>query len=89
MVEVSVKAVRSYGKWGVGKKGIKIPDKRIYCFLHYRHFDGMTENPDVFVVPGRIVNQRKKTWHDEWGFYFNKKNIARINMWRDRWDLIY
>ena len=53
--EISVKAIRSGGKWGIDIDDVSRRADLVYVLLHDRDFEDPTAAPDVFVVPARAA----------------------------------
>ena len=89
---VSVKAVRDGGKWPLGatKRATLPGHRRVYVLLRYRHFDDLCKEPEVFVIPGNVVERLKEPWHPGQSalYYSPKAKLHRIEKYRDAWEHI-
>lgn len=90
--EVSVKAVRGGGKWGVGKAATDYTgfDKLIFVFLLYRDFANVTERPAVYVVPAPKVQELKRHWIGDLAavYYSHKRHsvLDQLAAYKDYWS---
>jgi hypothetical protein len=85
--EVSVKAVCGGGKWGVGTDDLSKQTNRIFIFLHYKKFDDVKTDPEVYVVPAAGVERLKSKWFKQYGVYFRTtKQLQDLAPYRDAWD---
>ncbi len=85
--EISVKAIRGGGKWGVSSADESRETARVYVFLLYRDFDDPRADVDVFVVPARDVHRMKEPWFKGHALYCsNKESRARLEKYRDAWQ---
>lgn len=85
-IEVSVKAVRGGGKWGVGRQSLAGCQDLIFVLLHYTNFGDVTKRPHVFVVPAPDVERLKEEWLDSYAVYFsNQEGRDRLTPFRDAW----
>ena len=86
--EISVKSVCGGGKWG----GIETEDvskwkKRVYVFLHYKNFETITEQPEVYVVPAKKVQELKEPWFKSCMVSFeNQKKRKKLEAFRNAWS---
>lgn len=89
-IRVSVKAVRSGGKWGVGRDDLSGEKDLIFVFLLYRSFDNLTTNPEVYVMPAKDVEKRKQGWLNETSaiYYSGINAAADLDNFKDAWHLI-
>ncbi len=87
--EVSVKAIRSGGKWGVSSADESRADSRVYVFLWYRDFGEPKADVDVYVVPARDVQRLKSPWLGRHALYCsNQTSRKRLEKYRDAWSYI-
>ena len=89
-IRVSVKAVRSGGKWGVDRDDLSHERDLIFVFLIYRSFDDLSTSPEVYVMPAKDVENRKQGWlSGKSAIYYSGRNAADdIENFRDAWHLI-
>lgn len=84
--EISVKAVRGGGKWGVSSDDESACKNRIYVLLIYRDFDNVNGAVEVFVVPAPKLQALKAPWFKVQGVYYSDKQVlAVLNKYRDAW----
>jgi hypothetical protein len=87
--EISVKAIRGGGKWGVDRERAAAKSALLYVLLHYRDFGDPASSPEVFVIPALDAQSLKRRWFGGKAIYCsNAKHRARLEPFRDRWDLI-
>ena len=87
-----VKAVRGGGKWPVGEQAIADAPRRIYVFLLYKSFDDVKTDPQVFVVPAKVVEKLKKPWLRGYAVFYSGKRhakaVTKLMDYRDTWNYI-
>ena len=87
--EISVKAIRGGGKWGVSSGDESRATSRVYAFLHYRDFDDPKSDVEVFIIPARDVQRLKEPWFKGQALYCsNKAARDRLEKYRDAWHHI-
>jgi hypothetical protein len=87
--EVSVKAIRGGGKWGVASEDESAAKTRVYVLLLYRDFDNPKADVDVFVIPARDVQRLKEPWFKGHAIYCsNAVSRDAIEKYRDAWHHI-
>jgi hypothetical protein len=88
--KISVKSVREGGKWAVGKDNLKNEEDLIFVFLLYKKFDDLKEDPDVWVMKATDVEEKKKTWLNQFGIYYDssKKPNEYLSKFKDAWHII-
>jgi len=86
--DVSVKAVRGGGKWGVSSEDESNAQNRIYVFLLYKNFEDITTSPIAYVIPATEVEPMKSGWHQGWALYYSSKANRPKNLedYREAWD---
>jgi hypothetical protein len=86
--DVSVKAIRAGGKWGVGTEDHGKDPDLVFLFLHYKNFDDPTGRPDAYVVPGAYVEENKQRWFNQFGIYYSHKELkTTLNQYKENWKL--
>jgi len=91
LYEVSVKAMRGGGKWGIGKENYsdtKKYSKLVFVLLYYRKFSVIDSHPDVWIIPAREAEKIKKPWHDQYGIYYYKKDRYLLEKYKDAWNFL-
>lgn len=87
--EISVKAIRGGGKWGIDGDDVSRRANLIYVLLHYHDFEEPTAAPDVFVVPARAAEAMKDRWFEGWAIYCsNPDHRKKLERFRDAWASI-
>jgi hypothetical protein len=87
--EISVKAIRGGGKWGVSSDDESGAKTRTYVLLLYRNFEDPKADVDVFVIPARDVQKLKEPWFNGHGVYYgNAAQRAALEKYRDAWHHI-
>ena len=87
---ISVKATRGGGKWPVSLASDPDPEHLVYVFLLYRHFDDVTTDPEVWVMPAPDVEDRKRQWFDRSAIYYSHRQQAPADLadFKDAWHHI-
>jgi hypothetical protein len=86
LLEVSVKAVRGGGKWGVGKGDLTTRVNLFFVFLYFKDFRDVSRSPAVFVIPASDVERLKEPWLKQYAVYFaNRKQRERLESYKDAW----
>ena len=59
-------------------------------FLNYKSFDDLSTSPEVYVMPAKDVEKRKRGWlNDTSAIYYSGNNAADdIEKFKDAWHLI-
>ena len=86
--KISVKTVRDGGgKWGVGHDDLSGEKDLVFVFLLYADFDDPTTNPDVWVMPAKDVETRKRGWLDgASAIYYSGSNAPDdLDKFKDAW----
>ena len=86
LYEVSVKAMRAGGKWGIGNHDYSKAKSLIFVLLHYKRFDQLSELPDVWVIPATHAEKIKKRWQNQFGLYLYKEHAHRLAPYKDAWS---
>lgn len=89
LYQVSVKAIRGGGKWGVGKHNYADAEhkKLVFVLLHFRDFDNLESSPDIWVIPAKDIERLKLPWHDQFGIYLYKEHRDKLNPYKDAWGV--
>ena len=82
---VSVKAMRSGGKWGIGNQDYSKEKNLVFVLLHYKKFSDFAELPDVWVVPAINAQEIKHQWHNQFGLYIYKKYARDLEPYKNAW----
>jgi hypothetical protein len=88
LYEVSVKATRSGGKWGIGSQNYSREKHLVFVFLHYKQFSELSELPDIWVVPAMQAEKIKRRWQNQFGIYLYKKYRPLLEPYKDAWDYL-
>jgi len=87
LYEVSVKAIRGGGKWGIGKTDYSKHKDLIFVLLHYKKFDDLSVLPEIWVIPGKDAEKLKKPWFETHAIYCSNKNHREsIEKYRNAWS---
>ncbi len=81
-MSVSVKACRGGGKWGVDHDDLSADKNLVFVFLLYKEFDEVTTAPEVWVMPAKEVEKRKKKWFSGSGLYYSGTDLDGF---KDQW----
>ncbi len=84
---ISVKAVRSGGKWGIDQLEEKETENMYYVLLKYDAFETIDSLPEVYVLPANIAQDMKEPWQKEklWAiFYQGKKAKPELNQYKEK-----
>lgn len=88
-VEVSVKAIRGGGKWGLPIEDESKRRDRVYVLLHYSDFEDPAAAVNVFVVPAPEAEHLKERWFAKKAIYCsNFERRKRLEKYRDAWHLV-
>lgn len=89
LYEVSVKAIRGGGKWGIGKTDYSKHKNLVFVLLHYKKFDEISSLPEVWVIPAREAEKLKNSWFENFAVYCsNKEHREKIEKYRDAWHYL-
>lgn len=88
---ISVKSIRKFGKWGVGKEDYSSGEKdrkMIFVFLHYKSFSDLDKPPEAWVIPAQDVERLKRPWHrDTFAVYCsNEKDRKELEGYKSAWE---
>jgi hypothetical protein len=84
--DVSVKAIRGGGKWGVGNVDYSGDKKLFFVFLHYKKFEDPTDRPEAFIVPAVFVERNKRRWFKQFGIYYSHHKLkANLTSYKEAW----
>jgi hypothetical protein len=89
LLQVSVKAVRGGGKWGVSTPTTKDLNTLVYTFVLFQDFETVNTEPDIYVVPALQVEELKEPWFDGHAVYYSPKaKLERLQGFRNAWHYI-
>ena len=88
LYEVSVKAIRGGGKWGIGSHDYLLSyPNLVFVLLYYRKFDDLSALPDIWVVPVVEAEKIKKPWHKGlYALYIYKEYKHLLDKYKDAWN---
>lgn len=88
--KVSVKAVRSGGKWPIGRPDAPSNPSLVYVFLIFRDFEDVTSLPEVYVIPSADAHELRDTWMHGLMAVYHQSAASReaIAPYHDAWHLI-
>jgi hypothetical protein len=84
--EVSVKAMRGGGKWGIGNLDYSKKHNLVFVLLHYKKFDEITELPDVWVIPAIQAEGIKRPWHNQYGLFIYTDCAHLLEPYKNAWE---
>lgn len=87
---VSVKAAQGGGKWPVGKADLSQEENLVFVFLLYRNFENVWTDPEVWVMPAREVERRKKKWLVGSAIYYSHTVLAPndLDEFKNAWHYV-
>ena len=87
---LSVKAIRGGGKWPVGKSDLSTNRNMIFVFLLYKNFADVQTDPDVWIMPAKDAESRKRAWFDGYAIYYShaKLGVPDLNSYKDAWHYV-
>ncbi len=86
LYEISVKAIRGGGKWGVGKEDVSKRKNLVYVLLYYRDFLLIESQPIVWVIPAAEAQKIKEPWFENFAIYCsNKERRTKLKKFKDAW----
>ena len=88
LYEVSVKAIRGGGKWGIGKEDVSKRQNLVYVLLYYKKFTDVDTQPIFWIIPAKDAQKIKQPWlNNSYAIYCsNKENRLVIEKYRDGWN---
>jgi len=87
LYEVSVKSMRSGGKWGIGNQDYSRKQNLVFVLLHYKKFAELNELPDVWIVPAKKAQQIKRSWQNQqYALYIYKKYAHELEPYKNAWE---
>jgi hypothetical protein len=86
--EISVKAIRGGGKWGIGKSKYTGSENLVFILFLYKNFSDITTMPDVWVVPAIEAEAIKRPWQNQFGIYMYKEYEHLLFPYKSAWKNI-
>ncbi len=86
--QVSVKAMRGGGKWGIGNADYSKSSNLIFVLLYYRSFSDPHVLPDVWVIPALKAETIKRHWHNQYAIYLYKKDVDDLLCYKNAWHYL-
>lgn len=86
LYEVSVKAMRAGGKWGIGSQDYSQAKNLIFVLLHYKRFGQLSELPDIWVIPATHAEKIKRPWQNQFGLYLYKAHAHLLVPYKGAWS---
>ncbi|NTW77396.1 MAG: hypothetical protein HGB33_06435 [Syntrophaceae bacterium] len=86
LYEVSVKAIRGGGKFGIGTHDYSEYPHLVFVLCYFRKFESLTDIPEIWIVPAREAETIKFPWHDQYALYLYKEHIDKLAPYRDAWQ---
>ena len=84
--EVSVKAIRGGGKWGIGMDDYSKSENLVFMLFWYKSFEDINTLPDVWIVPAQKAESIKKQWHNQYGIYLYKEHLHLLEPYKNAWQ---
>jgi len=89
LYEVSVKAIRGGGKWGIGKENYSNSGKLVFVLLHYKDFEDVNKIPDAWVLPAKQAEKIKRKWHEpQFAIYCYKEDFPKLEKYKNAWHFL-
>lgn len=86
---VSVKAIQSGGKWGIGKESFADEKDLVFVLLLFKDFKSLQVVPDVWVMPAVHAEKIKRPWqHTGWAIYCYVKDLPEIARYKNAWQYL-
>jgi len=86
--EVSVKAIRGGGKWGIGKEDYSDRKNLVFMLFLYKSFEDINMLPDVWIIPAIDANRIKRPWHNQYGLYLYKEFAHLLEPYKNAWKYL-
>ena len=89
LYEVSVKAIRGGGKWGIGTTDYSKHTDLVFVLLHYKNFEDISALPEIWVIPAKDAEKLKNPWFESYAIYCsNKEHREKIDKYRNAWHYL-
>ena len=88
LYEVSVKAMRGGGKWGIGNHDYSNHPNMVFVLLYYKKFSEIEHAPEVWVIPAIEAEKIKLPWHGGFGLYIYKKHAELLEPYKNAWHYL-
>ncbi len=88
--EISVKAIRGGGKWGIGKEEYVDPkhSNLIFMLFWYKDFNDISTPPDTWIIPATEAEKIKRPWHAQSGIYLYKEHLYLLEPYKNAWQYL-
>lgn len=86
--EVSVKAIRGGGKWGIGNENYGGRAGLVFVLLYYKKFSDLSASPDVWVIPAVQAERMKRQWHKQYAIFYYRKYRDELVQFKDAWEYL-
>ncbi len=84
--EVSVKAIRGGGKWGIGSENYTTYDKLVFMLFWYKSFNDISTHPETWIIPAVKAEEIKLPWHAQFGLYLYKEHMHLLEPYKNAWQ---
>jgi hypothetical protein len=84
--DVSVKAMRGGGKWGIGSEDYSNKKDLVFVLLYYKKFDDLAELPEVWIAPACDAQKIKRPWQNQSGLYLYKACAHELAPYKNAWE---
>lgn len=84
--EISVKAIRGGGKWGIGKEDYAHYENLIFMLFWYKNFSDISTHPETWIIPANEAEKIKRPWHAQSGLYLYKEYAHLLVPYKNAWQ---
>lgn len=84
--EISVKAIRGGGKWGIGKEDYAMHHNLVFMLFWYKNFNDISTHPETWIIPATEAERIKRPWHAQSGLYLYKEHLHLIEPYKNAWQ---
>jgi len=88
LLEISVKAIRGGGKWGVGTEDFGSRPNLFFVLLHFLSFADPKHAPRAWVLPAADVARIRKPWFQSQAVFTYKSLLHELTPFEDAWHLL-
>jgi hypothetical protein len=86
--EVSVKAIRGGGKWGIGKDDYSKSENLVFMLFWYKDFGNIEAHPETWIIPATEAEAIKRPWHNQFGLYLYKEYAHLLDPYKSAWKYL-
>lgn len=89
MYQVSVKSIRSGGKWVIGTHDYNQFPNLVFVLLHYKKFNDLDTPPEVWVIPAKDAEKIKLKWEgDNYALYIYQVHKHLLDPYKNAWHYL-